>query len=217
MTEEEWRSVPGYEGLYEVSSLGRVRSLDRSYPHRLSGVPIPRRGKNLKLNTSGRYTRVSIGGKSFQVHRLVALAFIPNPEDYPVVRHLDDDKVNNSVMNLAWGTYRDNSLDATRNGLNHNALKTHCPQNHEYTEESTYYQRKEGTTSRICRVCQRLHDAERRRERLPERDHRHGTIAGYRRHKCKCEKCIRVGREHNNRTQNERRERRRAEKSQVLN
>lgn len=99
---EEWRTIPGYEGLYEVSNTGRVRSLDR-YDSRNCF----RKGKVLSpVKSNIGYLLVSLccNGKykGFTVHRLVAQAFIPNPDNLPEINHKDEDKTNNSVENLEW-------------------------------------------------------------------------------------------------------------------
>ena len=99
MNNEKWRPVVGYEGLYEVSDCGRVKSL--------------RRGIIMKLqkNQDGYPTvGLSRDGK-FQVktvHRLVALAFLDNPNNYPEVNHIDEVKQNNCVKNLEWCTHKHN-------------------------------------------------------------------------------------------------------------
>ena len=90
---EIWRSIKDYEGLYEVSSWGRVRSL--------------KRGKFLKLQIScWGYLRVELNkngkGIKHSVHRLVTEAFIPNPNNYPQVNHKDENKLNNHADNLEW-------------------------------------------------------------------------------------------------------------------
>ena len=106
MNEEIWRPIEGYEGLYEVSSYGRVRSLDKyvkicCWSYRL------RKGKiiSLELSYSGYYSVDLIYKRKrrhFYVHRLVAGAFIPNPNNLPFVIHKDKDKTNNNVENLEW-------------------------------------------------------------------------------------------------------------------
>lgn len=99
---EEWKSVVGYEGLYEVSSLGRVRSLDRydSNNHFLKG-----RILRLCADTKG-YLIVGLWSnnkkKMYKVHRMVAQAFIPNPDNLPIINHKDENPINNNVDNLEW-------------------------------------------------------------------------------------------------------------------
>lgn len=107
MTEEIWRPVVGYEGLYEVSSYGRVRSLDR-YDNRNCF----RKGELMNFFYGCGYLKVvfSKNGivKKYLVHRLVAQAFIPNPDNLPQVNHKDEDKTNNMVDNLEWCTAKYN-------------------------------------------------------------------------------------------------------------
>ena len=97
---EVWKPVCNYEGLYEVSNLGRVRS---SYYH----------GKILKpmISNSG-YERVDLfkdkKRKQFSVHRLVAQAFVDNPYGKQFVNHIDEDKTNNTAINLQWVTHKEN-------------------------------------------------------------------------------------------------------------
>ena len=112
MIEEIWRPVVGYEGLYEVSNLGRVRSVDRYY-YRLH------KGKVLSLSKNANgYLKVvlSCNGKckTIKVHRIVAEAFLPNPDNLPQVNHKDEDKTNNSVDNLEWCNAKYNLSYGTR-------------------------------------------------------------------------------------------------------
>ena len=103
---EEWRPIEGYEGLYEVSSYGRVRSLDRyvktcyeAYKLHKGKILSPAKDKNgylkVHLCCNGKHNII-------RVHRLVCKAFIPNPDNLPEVNHKDEDKTNNSVDNLEW-------------------------------------------------------------------------------------------------------------------
>ena len=115
MIEEIWKPVVGYEGLYEVSSYGRVRSLDR-YDSRNRFL----KGRILRLNDDGKgYLRVQLSSngkaKMYSVHRLVAIAFLPNPDNLPEVNHRDEDKINNSVENLEWCDGKYNVNYGTRN------------------------------------------------------------------------------------------------------
>lgn len=108
---EIWKPIRGHEGSYEVSNLGRVRSVDRD---RLYGggrnKPYVRHlpGKVLRqfLDGKGNYLHVSLGGNSpcKNVHRLVAEAFVPNPNGYLEINHIDENKRNNSADNLEWCT-----------------------------------------------------------------------------------------------------------------
>lgn len=105
---EIWKDIEGYEGKYQVSNLGRVKSLDRYVPfvHGMkfrAGViitgAINNKGYRKVLLYNGKTER-----KQFSVHRLVAQAFLPNPENLPQVNHKDEDKTNNRADNLEWCT-----------------------------------------------------------------------------------------------------------------
>lgn len=134
-TEERWLPVVGYEGYYEVSDQGRVRSLDRVILHPSKGET-RRRGAIMTQHKSksGGYPAVRLSrdgvGRVTKVHRLVAEAFIPNPEDKPFVLHWDDNPDNPSVENLRWGDRLDNAQDSVRNGVHPHAKKANCPMGH---------------------------------------------------------------------------------------
>ena len=108
---EEWRDIKGYEGKYMVSNLGRVKSLNYSNTGK-EGI------LNARDNGKG-YLRVILWkdgkDKKYRINRLVAQAFIPNPDNLPEVNHKDEDKTNNRVENLEWCDRSYNVNYGTRN------------------------------------------------------------------------------------------------------
>lgn len=126
---EIWKDVPGYEGVYQASNKGNIRSVDRYIECR--GTMRMQKGKMLKpyIGKFG-YKQVILYNKKpklFKVHRLVAMAFIPNPENLPQVNHKDEDKTNNNVENLEWCTclynLTYNDLHHRRNNMNNKKSK----------------------------------------------------------------------------------------------
>lgn len=117
---EIYKPVKGYEGLYEVSNLGNVKSLKKVRGRALSGERL------LKPHIVNGYVMVTLckDSKPFNasVHRLIAEAFIPNPENKETINHIDGNKQNNSIDNLEWATQRENNIHAYRTGL-HNPKK----------------------------------------------------------------------------------------------
>ena len=124
VTPEIWKPVVGYEGLYEVSNLGNVRSLDRIVDdvfldrHRTRRF----RGKMLSQKTTKKYKYKQVNlydenrnGKTWLVHTLVATAFIPNPHGYKEINHIDENGTNNNVSNLEWCDRWYNTHYGTRN------------------------------------------------------------------------------------------------------
>lgn len=115
---EEWRDIEGYEGLYQVSNEGRVKSVQRVI-QRSNGRPQTINEKILSQGTNfWGYKYVSLsnqfGHKTFTVHRLVAKTFIPNPNNYEDINHKNEDKTLNTLENLEWCTAKYNANYGTR-------------------------------------------------------------------------------------------------------
>ena len=114
---EIWKTIPNTFNLLEVSNYGRVRSLMRGKPYVLK-TQINRKGYH-KIRVTIKRMR-----KSYSVHRLVAQAFLDNPENLPQVNHKDGNKNNNNVENLEWISNKDNAHHAIENGLWTNVFAT---------------------------------------------------------------------------------------------
>lgn len=121
MEKEIWADIKGYEGYYQVSNLGNIRSLDRIITFK-NGTKQFFKGKILKqkLDKHG-YLRVTLSKNNHlclkQVHRLVAIAFIPNPENKPTVNHKKGIKTDNRSTELEWATYQEQTQHAIKTGL----------------------------------------------------------------------------------------------------
>ena len=195
-SEEEWRPVVGWEGLYEVSNFGYVRVLDRMMRTGNPGVFSLRKGKvmtpDYKNNLNhGRISLTYLDRvERTWVHRIVARAFIgePPPGKYMVL-HWDDNPWNNHVDNLRYGDAMDNKDDAVRNG-SAKRNPSHCPEGHEYIGDNLV---NAASGSKRCRTCEygvdRRRHFERLEEGIPREDSRHGTYAGYRAG-CRCVECL---------------------------
>lgn len=164
---ENWESIPGFEGRYEVSDMGRVRRLARTTHNRCAEFELkeqimrtmPGRCGYLVVNLK---TGVGRGQPGYQVlrtvHSLVAAAFIgPRPDGMDIC-HYNGNKADNRLSNLRYDTKSANGFDTVRQGNNKSANKTHCPKGHEYTTENTYIGvrrsgPKKGHKFRTCRRC----------------------------------------------------------------
>jgi len=116
--ETEFHEIPGFNGQYKINKLSQIKSIERMAVHE---------GRNRKLKsrilkntlTDGYYcVKLTFNGESirYRVHRLLAITFIPNPNNHKLVRHLNDCKTDNRLINLSWGSHRDNADDSIRNG-----------------------------------------------------------------------------------------------------
>ncbi len=156
---EIWKDIPDYEGLYQVSSLGRINSI----PHLIKsnkdgGTRITE--EHIKNTSVGWHGYVWINlwkngkSKTHSVHRLVAMAFIENPNEFPAVNHIDGNKKNNTVDNLEWCTNSYNQLHASVNGLIKNTKKVKCVDTGIEYRNSCEAQRRTGISARTIRnVC----------------------------------------------------------------
>lgn len=123
---EVFKPIPEYKGIYEVSNKGTIRT-DKNKTTYTKGVGVRHwKQRIMKLKTDkGGYKRVTLwkDGKSkdFLVHRLVATAFIPNPNKFEIINHLDGNTSNNNIENLEWTDYYGNLMHAYNHGLNSEA------------------------------------------------------------------------------------------------
>lgn len=109
MSEEVWKDIPGYEGLYQVSTYGRIKALERMRKNNRLRKEYILKNHNYK-NGYKKITLCdsSMKEKRFFVHRLVAMTFIDNPNHLPIINHKDENPSNNNVYNLEWCTYQYN-------------------------------------------------------------------------------------------------------------
>lgn len=153
---EKWLPVVGYEGVYDVSDLGRVRSLDRtdSRGHRIRGRLLKLVSKAETGPDSRQTVSIHWGGvqRTRLVHHLVLEAFIGPRPDGMEACHGDGDARNNAVSNLRWGTHQSNEADKLAHGTHPKANITHCPRGHALTHPNIVA----GVAARghrKCRAC----------------------------------------------------------------
>ena len=116
-----WKDIIGYEGLYKINEYGDIFSILKN---KLLKPYISNKGyKIVELWKDGI-------GKKFSVHKLVAINFVPNPNNFPIVLHRDNNKLNTYYKNLIWGTYEENNRQAIKDGLN----RVPIPDNRKYYE-----------------------------------------------------------------------------------
>lgn len=161
---EQWRSVVGFEGFYEVSDRGRIRSVPRV-------VTYEQAGKVMSQSYPGKEIRHHPGDKGYRlvclyregrqttcrVHRLVLEAFV-GPANGLQGCHRNGDCADNRLTNLKWGTNSDNQRDSVEHGTHHQARKTHCDNGHAFDEANTLRTKR----GRQCRTCHRIRARQRR-------------------------------------------------------
>lgn len=132
---EEFRDIKGYEGLYQVSNYGRVKTIKIR-----NSVNIHNQTKILKqCESKFGYYIVNLSNKSQRVHRLVALTFIPNLKNYYCVNHIDGNKHNNKIDNLEWCTSSYNNYEAYRLGLKQGSFKNKYGKNNPNSKKIIRY------------------------------------------------------------------------------
>lgn len=144
---EIWEAIEGYEGTYEISTCGRLKSLDRHNGKRFL------RGQLMRGAMMGGHLAVALsrGGRarSRYIHQLVLETFVGPRPNKNIACHNDGDPLNNRLDNLRWDTPANNLHDMVRHGIHGQAAKTHCPAGHPYTDENRIRKR----YGRDCRIC----------------------------------------------------------------
>lgn len=157
---EQWRDVPDYEGLYQVSDHGNVRRLPTIVETTRGPRPVPGRTLKVSPNSDG-YPKVSLSKNNRQktvfVHSLVLSAFVRGRLNGEVACHNDGDPGNNYVGNLRWDVVSENVLDEVRHNTHVEARKTHCPQGHPLAGENIDPGQFRRYGKRRCLACARAH------------------------------------------------------------
>jgi len=163
---EQWLPIPGAEGRYEASTLGRIRSLPR--PRVRGGILKPAADRKGYL-----FVTMQLDGddkrKPYRVHKLIATTFHgPRPADKTLCRHRNDNRLDNRPENLAWGNMSENTIDTTENGINFLANRDACGNGHPYVDGSyriaVYRSPFTVRPWRYCRVCDQVRNRKRRAE-----------------------------------------------------
>lgn len=155
---EIWRKIPNISEEYEVSNLGRVRRIGGTYQTTFYGQSITRSKPPkifaLRALSAKGYQRINLEGRVRQIHRIVALAFLPNPDGLPQINHKDGIKTNNKVENLEWCTNQDNRNHAVANGLHAKGPRPHIRKHGDVVAIRAHTMRNEGVP--IRRIAREL-------------------------------------------------------------
>jgi hypothetical protein len=172
ISSESWRSLPGYEGMYEVSDQGHIRSVSRVISCGQRGGSRTLRGRIIRASPANPvgHLRTGLRGHdgrthSVWVHRIVARAFIPNPDQLPYVLHGPGGPADNRVDNLRWGTAADNAADCQEFGSPFDySARSRCRSGHDMTEANTYVP-PGRPRERRCRTCMRANSSAWKRQK----------------------------------------------------
>lgn len=160
MSAEEWRPVPSYEGIYEVSDQGRIRSLSRFITERTGTVRRhDERILRLQMNSNGYLVfdaHRDDHRRTLHVHQVVLLAFVGPPKQGQEVLHGNGNRRDPRLSNLRYGSHAENVADQVRHGTHKNTRKTHCPQGHALEGDNLV---PSDLPSRRCRTCHKAHQA----------------------------------------------------------
>lgn len=150
---EEWKDVEGFEGLYKVSSLGRIKSVGRIVNGRWGDYKVREKVLAGGVNKSG-YINILLYKDGVRInsapHRLTAFAFIPNPENKPEVNHKDGNKLNNFSSNLEWSTSKENMLHAYSSGLTRRGIDSYMSKLDEWQVRMIKYEHNEMTHQAVA-------------------------------------------------------------------
>lgn len=139
---EMWKDIPGYESLYKINNIGIVKSLERFVNNGHKDILKKEKiRKNHKNKDGYLFIRLSKNGitKGYSVHRLVAQAFIPNPNNYPEINHIDGNKLNNAISNLEWCNRTKNVRHSFELGLNKGGMYGKYGKNHHSSKKVAQY------------------------------------------------------------------------------
>lgn len=154
---EIWKDIVGFESFYQISSHGRLRSIDRKVFNKANGTESLIKGVVMKMDNSGKkYLQAGLAKESkykkVLIHRLVAIAFVPNPENKPEVNHIDCDKPNNHYKNLEWSTRLENARHAKKEGRYSNMNGLNRPNRILDSEAVAHIRRKELRGFEYCKL-----------------------------------------------------------------
>lgn len=154
--DEIWKDVVGYEGLYQVSNLGRVKSLN----YRRKGIEHVLKPAGVGAGYLGVSLSKNRKAKQIRVHRLVAIAFLDNPERFPEINHKDEDKKNNCADNLEWCNRKYNMNYGSmkvRLSSGYNCCKVYCVELGETFKSAAHAERKtKASNSHILKCCKKI-------------------------------------------------------------